>query len=240
MITLNPFALARSHLVIRRFAVIIVLILIGLVLAQTVATGVRESIADIPKIINISIQLFAIINPLSVLPVFLMYTEGLTKSNRNRIVHITSLFVIALVLTFALIGQLIINTLQITVPSFMLGGGILVMIIAINMLSGTIQTKTGDAGQAALVPLATPLIVGPGTMATLIVLANTRDLLNVLIGGVIAAFGVFLILKYSDKIANLIGNNGIQAVSRLMAIILAAIAADMIHGALLAWGIAKS
>jgi len=169
-----------------------------------------------------------------------MYTEGLTESNRSKIVHITSLFVFALVLTFALIGQLIINTLQITVPSFMLGGGILVMIIAINMLSGTVQSKTVNARQAALVPLATPLIVGPGTMATLIVLANTDNLIDVLVGGMLAAFAVFLILKYSDKIANLIGDNGIHAVSRLMAIILAAIAANMIHGALLAWGIAKS
>jgi len=97
-----------------------------------------------------------------------------------------------------------------------------------------------NAKQAALVPLATPLIVGPGTMATLIVLANTDNLINVLVAGMIAAFGVFLILKYSNKIANLIGDNGVQAVSRLMAIILAAIAASMIHGALVAWGIAKS
>jgi len=154
-------------------------------------------------------------------------------------VHITSLFVIALVLTFALIGQLIINALQITVSSFMLGGGILVMVIAVSMLQG-FQSMKLDAEQAALVPIATPLIVGPGTMATLIVLANTDNLINVLVAGMIAAFGVFLILNYSDKIAGLIGNNGVQAVSRLMAIILAAIAASMIHGALLAWGIAKS
>ncbi len=154
-------------------------------------------------------------------------------------VHITSLFVIALILTFALIGQLIINALQITVASFMLGGGILVMVIAVSMLQG-FQGKRLDAEQAALVPIATPLIVGPGTMATLIVLANIDNLINVLVAGMIAAFGVFLILNYSDKIANLIGSNGVQAVSRLMAIILAAIAASMIHGALLAWGIAKS
>jgi len=76
-------------------------------------------------------------------------------------------------------------------------------------------------------------------MATLIVLANTDNLINVLVAGMIAAFGVYLILEYSDRIANLIGNNGVSAISRLMAIILAAIAADMIHNALYAWGIAK-
>ena len=113
------------------------------------------------------------------------------------------------------------------------------MIISVDMMKGT-QSKTLDATQAALVPIATPLIVGPGTMATLIVLANSDNLINVLVAGMIAAFGVFLILQYSDRIANLIGSNGVQAVSRLMAIILAAIAASMIHSALLAWRIARS
>ncbi len=72
-------------------------------------------------------------------------------------------------LTFALIGQIIINALQITVSSFEMGKGVLVMVIAVSMLKG-IESKTLNAEQAALVPLATPLIVGPGTMATLIVL----------------------------------------------------------------------
>jgi len=235
----NRSFLTRRHIAIRRLAVVIVLILIALVLAQTAATGFRAGIPNIPQIVTISIQLLAIINPLSALPTFLLCTQGLPRVERNRIVHITSLFVIALVLTFALIGQLIINALQISVSSFEMGGAVLVMIIAANMLQG-VETKKLNAKQAALVPLATPLIVGPGTMATLIVLANTDNLINVLAAGMIAAFGVFLILNYSDRIANLIGDNGVQAVSRLMAIILAAIAANMIHGALLAWGIAKS
>ena len=235
----NRSSLTRRHIVIRRLGVVIVLILIGLVLVQTIVTGFRAGIVNIPQIVTISIQLLAIINPLSALPTFLLCTQGLTKVERSRIVHITSLFVIALVLTSALIGRLIINALQITVSSFEMGGGVLVMVIAVSMLQG-IEGKRLDARQAALVPLATPLIVGPGTMATLIVLANTDNLINVLVAGMIAAFGVFLILRYSDRIANLIGDNGVQAVSRLMAIILAAIAASMIHGALLAWGIAKS
>ena len=216
-----------------------VLALIGIVFAAQSTTGFRAGIVNLSQIITMSIQLFAIINPLSVLPVFLSCTQGLSKVERSKIVHITSLFVIALILTFALIGQLIITALQVSVSSFELGGGILVMIISVDMMKGT-QNKTLDATQAALVPIATPLIVGPGTMATLIVLANSDNLINVLVAGMIAAFGVFLILQYSNKIANLIGNNGVQAVSRLMAIILAAIAASMIHSALLAWRIARS
>ena len=215
------------------------LVLTGIVLVVQNAAGFRAGIINVSQIMTMSIQLFAIINPLSVLPTFLLCTQGLSNVERSKVVHITSLFVIALILTFALIGQLIISALQVSVSSFELGGGILVMIIAVDMMKGT-QSKMLDATQAALVPIATPLIVGPGTMATLIVLANTDNLINVLVAGMIAAFGVFLILEYSDRIASLIGNNGVQAVGRLMAIILAAIAANMFHSALLAWKIAGS
>ena len=236
---MNHSSITRHHVAIRRIVAVIVLVLIAIVLVVQNVAGFRTGIVNLSQIVTMSIQLIAIINPLSVLPTFLLCTQGLSKVERSKIVHITSMFVLALILTFALIGQLIINALQISVASFELGGGILVMIIAVDMMKGT-QSKMLDATQAALVPLATPLIVGPGTMTTLIVLANSDNLINVLVAGIIAAFGVFLILKYSDRIAKLIGNNGVQAVSRFMAIILAAIAANMIHSALLAWKIARS
>ena len=236
---MNRPSVTRRHVVIQRIATVVVLLLIGIVLAVQSAAGFRVGIVNLSQIITMSIQLISIVNPLSVLPTFLLCTQGLSNVERSKMVHITSLFVIALILTFALIGRLIIDALQVSVSSFELGGGILVMIIGVDMMKGT-QSKRVDASQAALVPLATPLIVGPGTMATLIVLANSDNLINVLVAGMIAAFSVFLVLEYSDKIANLIGNNGVQAVSRLMAIILAAIAANMIHSALLAWRIAGS
>lgn len=238
---MNQFPLIKHLRIIKWSVVVIVLALFGLVFMRLFAKGLSELFSlDISQIINTSIQLFAIINPLSALPTFLVYTEGLAEGNRRKIVNTTVLIVIALVFSFALFGQLILKALQITVESFMLGGGILLMIIAIDMLGGTVRTKTVNMEQVAIVPLATPLLVGPGTMTTLIVLASTQTLINVLIGGIIAASTVFLVLRYSNRIAGLIGKNGILAGSRLMAIILAAIAANMVHGALIAWGIAKS
>jgi multiple antibiotic resistance protein len=143
------------------------------------------------------------------------------------------------VFSFALCGQLILTAIQVTIESFMLGGGLLLLVIAIDMLGGSVRTKTVDMNQVAIVPLATPLLVGPGTMTTIIVLASTQYLINILLGGMVATAAVFLVLRYSDRISTLIGKNGILAGSRLMSIILAAIAANMIHGALVAWGIAR-
>jgi len=226
--------------IIRWTVVVLVLALVGLVLARLFTQGLNGIIhLDVAEIVNISIQLFAIINPLSALPTFLIFTEGLSESNRRKVVNTTTLIVLALVFSFALFGQLILTALQVTVESFELGGGLLLMVIAIDMLGGTVRTKTVDMNQVAIVPLATPLLVGPGTMTTLIVLAGTQYLIDILIGGVIAATAVYLVLRHSNRISTVIGKNGVLAGSRLMAIILAAIAANMIHGALVAWGIAR-
>jgi multiple antibiotic resistance protein len=235
-----PISLTKHFRIIRWSVIVIVLALAGLVAARLFAKGFSQiSSLDVPQIVNISVQLFAIINPFSALPTFLAFTDGLTGDDRRKVANTTTLMVLALVFSFALFGQLILNALQVTVQSFELGGGILLMVIAVDMLGGTVRSKTVDMKQAAIVPLATPLLVGPGTMTTLVVLAGTQYVINVLIGGFVAVTCIYLVLRYSDRISKLIGKNGVLAGSRLMAIILAAIAANMIHGTLLAWGIAK-
>jgi multiple antibiotic resistance protein len=107
------------------------------------------------------------------------------------------------------------------------------------MLSGLSRSKSVELDQIAVVPLATPLLVGPGTMTALIALSGTHAIINVLIGSIIAAAGVYLTLRFSPLLVSLLGKNGIQTVSRIMAVILAAVAAQMIYSALHAWGIAK-
>ena len=237
---MKPLSLAKHLRIIQWSVIVLVLALAGLVAARLLAKGLSEIFSvDASQIVNTSVQLFAIINPFSALPTFLAFTDSLDKKNRMKVVNTTTLVVLALVFAFALFGQLILNALQVTVQSFELGGGILLMIIAVDMLGGAVRTKSVDMKQAAIVPLATPLLVGPGTMTTLIVLAGTEHVINILIGGFVAVAVIFLVLKYSNRISTIIGKNGVVATSRLMAIILAAIAANMIHGALLAWGIAK-
>jgi len=237
---MRPLSLTKHMRIIRWSIIVLVLALAGLVATRLLTNGLTEiSSLDPLQIINIAVQLFAIINPFSALPTFLAFTDKLGEGGRRNVAHTATLVVLALVFTFALFGQLILNALQVTVESFELGGGILLMVIAVDMLGGAVRTKSVDMKQVAIVPLATPLLVGPGTMTTLIVLAGTQHVINVLIGGFLAVAVIYLILKYSTRISTLIGKNGVVASSRLMAIILAAIAANMIHGALLAWGIAK-
>jgi multiple antibiotic resistance protein len=234
---LEQLALGKHLKILKSSLYIALLALIGLFVLK-IKAGKDVFSINFFQILNISIQLFAIINPMSALPNFLIYTEGLSEKDKKKIANTTISIVVTLIISFSLFGQLILNALQITVESFQFAGGILLMIIAIDMLGGAVRTKAIDTEQVAIVPLATPLLVGPGTLTTLIILSHTQSVINVLFGGLIAASAVYIFLRFSTKIANVLGKNGLLAGSRLMAIIIAAIAAKMIHSALKAWGIA--
>jgi len=232
----------RRHSRVFRLALLIaIILLVFLASFRFTIGGLKEWVQIEPAaIINITIQLFTIMNPISTIPTFLIYTGKLKDYERKKITSTTTMIVIVLLLTFTLFGPLILNALDVSVTNFRFGGGILLLILAIDMLGGMSRSKSIDLKQVAVVPLATPLLVGPGTMTTLIVLSNTYTIMNVLVGGLIATIGVYLTLRFAPLLVSAIGNNGVQAASRIMAVILAAIASQMIHSALLDWGIAKA
>jgi len=231
----------RRHGKVFRWAIVLALVmLVFLTSFRLTVGGLREWVQVEPTaILNISIQLFAIMNPISAVPTFLIFTGNLKKAERQKIVNTTSMIVIVLLLTFTFFGPLILQALRISVDNFRFGGGILLLVLAIDMLGGMSRSKSVDLEQVAVVPLATPLLVGPGTMTTLIVLSNSYAIINVVLGGLIATVGVYLSLRFAPLLVSAIGKNGIQAVSRIMAVILAAIASQMIYSALYSWGIAK-
>lgn len=236
---LSEWIIRRHGRVFRLALLLAVILLVFLTSFRFTVGGLKEWVQIEPAaILNITIQLFTIMNPISTIPTFLIYTGKLKDDERRKITSTTTTIVMVLLLTFALFGPLILTALDVSVTNFKFGGGILLLILAIDMLSGMSRSKTIDIKQVAVVPLATPLLVGPGTMTTLIVLSNTYTIVNVLIGGLIATIGVYLTLRFAPLLVSAVGNNGVQAASRVMAVILAAIASQMIHSALLDWGIA--
>jgi len=224
-----------------RFSLLVLAVaLAGLASFRLAVGGVKEYLAiNSAAVLSTAIQLFAIMNPISAIPIFLSFTSQLENEERKKIVNTTTTIVIALLFVFSLFGLLILEALNVSVASFKLGGGVLLMVLAIDMLSGLSRSKSVELDQVAVVPLATPLLVGPGTMTTLIVLSGTHAIINVLIGSIVAAAGVYLTLRFSPLLVSILGKNGIQTVSRIMAVILAAVAAQMIYSALYEWGIAK-
>ncbi|MEM0268923.1 MAG: MarC family protein [Candidatus Korarchaeum sp.] len=186
-------------------------------------------------------QIFAILNPISVIPIFLSLTEGRGEAELRRVIKVTSITIFAMMVLFSVAGDLILGTLGITVRGLKLGGGAILLVLAVDMLQGMPRTKSVEEEELAVVPLATPLLMGPGTMTTILLLSSkySREYgylassLMLVAASLIVTVLTYLILVNSRRLRGLLGMNGIRGLGRFMAIIVAATAADMISSGLL-------
>jgi multiple antibiotic resistance protein len=188
---------------------------------------------------KIGIALFAIVNPIGSVPVFLSATSEWTDAERARTVR-TITFTVFLVLTASVfLGDQILRFFGIGIPSFQVGGGILLLLMSISMMharqSGVLQTPeeaqvAAEREAIAVVPLSIPLLAGPGAISNMIIAADQSGSLwgHVLLIGPVAAVSllVWMILRLSVRIAHRLGTIGINIVTRLMGLILAAMAVE--------------
>lgn len=193
---------------------------------------------------KVAIALFAIVNPIGCLPIFISATEGWSKLARERTAKTVAFTVFMVLIVSAFLGDQILNFFSISIPSFQVGGGILLMLIAISMMhgkqSGTKQTpeeaqNLADREVIAIVPLSIPLLAGPGAISQMIITAQQNPSF---IGHVFLVLPIFVVcviiwltLRLSVAIANRLGTIGINIVTRLMGLILAAMAVEFVaHG----------
>ncbi len=187
------------------------------------------------------IGLLAIVNPLGAVPIFVALTSGTTDAERKKIIKIVVVAVLTILYVALLFGDWLLSFFGITIHSFSVGGGILILIMAISMLQARISPVTQTADEAregeakesvAVVPLAMPLLAGPGAISTVILYAHkdpgvTHYLamgLDILIlGGMLWA--VFQLVPW---ISRHISQTGINIFTRIMGLILAAIAVEFI------------
>lgn len=193
--------------------------------------------ASLPThVLIITGQIFAILNPISVLPTFLTLTDDMRSAERHKIVLNSCVAVFLICIILAIAGSYILNFFQVSISGLQVGGGVLLMTIAIEMLGGLPRTKSLESqNEIAIVPLATPLLVGPGTMTTIIVLSASYPLLPILISILIVSSVTYLLLRYCDLLIAVIGKNGTRALGRFMTIIIAAFAAQLIYSGVSDW-----
>ncbi|MDR2220944.1 MAG: NAAT family transporter [Methylobacillus sp.] len=190
-------------------------------------------------LIKVGVALFAIVNAIGTVPIFITATEGWSDSERKRTIRLIALTVF-LVLTVALfIGDKILTFFSISIPSFQIGGGILLLLMAIGMMHGHSRqheaepTVSRDA--VAIVPFSIPLLAGPGAISSVIITAEQSGTfwghVLLVIPVFVVALLVYIILNLSMPIARKLGAVGIIIVTRLMGLILAAMAIEfMAHG----------
>jgi multiple antibiotic resistance protein len=177
-------------------------------------------------------QLLAIMNPFSVIPTFLGMTEGMSGEDVSRVIRRASLAGLLIVITFTLAGSYILKVFNVSIAGLRVGGGVVLMVLAIDMLGGQPRTKRVRREDIAVVPIATPLLIGPGTITTILLLTSSKpgDTLNlvlVLVAGIAACATSFAILRLSRLIVKYLRISVVRALGRFMALIIAGVAAEM-------------
>jgi multiple antibiotic resistance protein len=191
--------------------------------------------------IKIFVALFAIVNPLGAMPIFISLISGAEAKERNRIINVVATTVTVILLVSLFFGELILEFFGISIHSFRVGSGILLLLIAISMLSAKIspisQTReeaeeSREKESVAVVPLSIPLLAGPGAISTVIIDAHKGYGMShytmIAVEIILLSLLLWIVLRLSPYISKHISATGINIFTRIMGLILAAIAVEFI------------
>jgi len=186
---------------------------------------------SIGLIISIAVQLYAVMNPLVAIPKFLEVVES-SEGDFMKIVNRVFLTILLLNIIFILGGNYILNIFGISLSSLKIAGGIILLSVAIDTLITGHKPEKVETGDVIVVPIATPLIVGPGTMTTLILLSGLRGVAITTAASLMACTLVYLTLLTSTFISRLLGPTFINGLGKFMSLIIASFAVEMLLGGL--------
>lgn len=176
------------------------------------------------------IPLFVAIDVIGNLPIFISLTNGVARKERRKLTVQATITALVICLVILLAGQIIFNALSIDVNDLRIGGGLILLILAIyELLFSKNDSSESDSSTIGIVPLGSPLIAGPTAITTLLVLTDSYGFLPTLASLLINLAIVFLVFYYSDFITKLMGKSGSMAFSKVANLFLAAIAIHMIR-----------
>lgn len=176
------------------------------------------------------IILFVVMDPPGNIPVFIALTKDMRKEERRTELNHAVIVATILLLLFAFLGKIILNVLGISIDSFMIAGGILLLLISFDLLRGEHKygvTEESGAGVGA-VPIGTPMLAGPGAITAVMVIIQSSGVFVVLFSILSAIIATRLVLGQSDRLYDLMGKVGTEVLSRVIGIIVAAIAIQFI------------
>jgi multiple antibiotic resistance protein len=181
-----------------------------------------------------------IVDPIAVVPTYLVITQGQTLAQRRVTARRACIAALVLLVTFAAVGRAIFDLFGITLPAFRIAGGLILWLVAMDMLHGNRSTQEGTAeiteatvkDDVAITPLAMPMLAGPGAISTVMVLSGQARTMpqNVVVYGsiLLALFIAWLTLRAAEGLVLRMGQTGIRVLTRLMGLLLAAIAVQFV------------
>ena len=174
------------------------------------------------------VPLFIVIDALGTLPFVISLSEGMPKPQRNKLIHVATITATIVGLVFLFFGQFILKVMNIRVGDFAIAGGLVLLILSVKYMTTGRMVEVSEEDMVAMVPIGTPLTVGPATITTLLLLATQFPLYMVLTSfalNMLITWGIFLA---SSQIVRFVGQGGLKAVSRVFSLLLAAIAVSMV------------
>jgi len=189
--------------------------------------------------------LFVILNPFAAVPIFLVLTKHYTTTERGHVANITAITVLLVLIAAALTGETLLHGMGTSLASFRVGGGIVLLLMALAMLraqTDAVRTTPAEEAEAedrnaiAVVPLAIPLLAGPGSISSVIIQSHRSDAeyhaLLVALSIMMVCLLLWLVLRMASTIGKLLGHIGLNIINRLFGLILAAIAVEIIANGL--------
>jgi multiple antibiotic resistance protein len=199
-----------------------------------------SDVITVTLLTEVFVTLFVIMDPVGTIPIFLSLTRGRSQASVRRAAWQAVTVSFAVIVAFALVGQQILDYLGISLPALQCAGGLLLLLVALELLTGKDQTPAASSDvNVALVPLGTPLLAGPGaTVATMVLsrqVDDVPDLLGVALGVVGVHVALWLAMRFSLPILRLLRDGGVVLVSRIAGLLLSAIAVQLVADAVRAF-----
>jgi multiple antibiotic resistance protein len=184
---------------------------------------------------QIFISFLVIMNPFTSVAYFLSISKKFTSKEKANAINTATSIAGATLVVFLALGPLLLSVLGVSVSSFQVAGGIVLMVISINFILGNLFDRRAEVDRdASVMIIGVPLITGPGVLTTTMIMVGAYGYLPTLVAAVSALFVVWAILKMSEPIRSVLGEKGMEISSRIMGLLLAAIAVEFMKKGVLA------
>lgn len=176
------------------------------------------------------LALFVVMDPLTLVPFLVSFLDNVPRHRRKSVVYISLATGLAIGLAFLALGRAVFGVLDIGVPDFLIAGGLVLLVFALrDLLREAPEAPAAPSELMAVVPIGTPLLVGPATISMLIVqssIASPWPVVVAFLANILVAWAIF---SQAHRIAGFLGKGGLQAFSKVMYLLLAAIAVQLIR-----------
>ena len=175
------------------------------------------------------VAIFVALDTIGTLPIFISMTRSLTRGKRDKIVNTSMLVALIVAIMFIFVGEKIFRFAGISLYDFKIAGGLVLLLVALADLVGGPESVNHSSGSTGIVPLAVPLITGPGVITTVVLQVDAVGYL-IPIAALFANYLLtWIVLRNSEKVTKLIGKDGTVVISKIAALLMTAIAVSMIR-----------